>query len=76
MVEPYLRQSALAHRGLSRAAGDALSGTGITLSERPFRAMINLRSHAGDAGFVAAARAATGVELPVEPNTTRRAGSR
>ena len=72
MVEAYLRQSALAHRGLSRAAGDTMSGAGITLSERPFRAMINLRGDAGDAEFLGAVRTAAGVELPVEPNTTRR----
>ena len=75
MVEAYLRQSALAHRGLSRAAGDAMSGAGITLSERPFRAMINLRGDPADAGFLSAVRTAAGVELPVQPNTTRRAGS-
>jgi sarcosine oxidase subunit gamma len=75
MVEAYLRQSALAHRGLGRAAGEAISGTGITLSERPFRAMLNLRGDAGDAGFLSAASAAAGVELPLEPNTTRRNGS-
>src|SRR5687767_13249885 len=75
MVEAYLRQSALAHRGLSRAAGDAMSGAGITLSERPFRAMVNVRGDAGDGGFLSAAQAAAGVELPLEPNTSRRAGS-
>ena len=75
MVEAYLRQSALAHRGLSRAAGDAMSGAGITLSERPFRAMVNLRGDAGDTGFLGAVGAAAGVELPLEPNTTRRSGS-
>ena len=74
MVEAYLRQSALAHRGLSRAAGDAVSGAGITLSERPFRTMINLRGDAGDPGFLGAAGAAAGLELPLEPNTTRRNG--
>ena len=75
MVEAYLRQSALAHRGLSRAAGDAVSGAGITLSERSFRAMITLRGDPADAGFLSAAGAAAGVELPREPNTTRRAGA-
>ena len=75
MAEPYLRQSALSHHGLSRSAGDALSGAGITLSERPFRATINVRGDAGDAGLLSAVRAAAGVELPIEPNTTRRAGA-
>jgi sarcosine oxidase subunit gamma len=75
MVEAYLRQSALAHRGLQRAAAEAPARTGITLSERPFRAMLNLRGDPADAGFLSAVRTAAGVELPVEPNTTRRAGS-
>jgi sarcosine oxidase subunit gamma len=75
MAEPYLRQSALAHRGLQRAAAEAPARTGITLSERPFRAMLNLRGDPADAGFLSAVRTAAGVELPVEPNTTRRAGS-
>jgi sarcosine oxidase subunit gamma len=74
MTEPYLRQSALSHRGLGRAAGEALSGAGITLSERPFRAMVNLRGDAADTGLRNAAQAAAGVELPLEPNTTRRSG--
>ncbi|MDF2764552.1 MAG: sarcosine oxidase subunit gamma [Rhodospirillales bacterium] len=73
MVEPYLRQSALVHRGLSRAAAGAMSGAGIVLSERPFRAMVNLRGEASDAGFLSAVRAAAGVELPLQPNTTQRA---
>ena len=75
MAEAYLRQSALAHRGLQRAAAEAPARTGITLSERPFRAMLNLRGDPADAGFLSAVRTAAGVELPVEPNTTRRAGS-
>jgi len=75
MVEAYLRQSALAHRGLQRAAAEPPARTGITLSERPFRAMLNLRGDPADAGFLSAVRTAAGVELPVEPNTTRRAGS-
>ena len=75
MVEPYLRQSALAHRGLQRAAAEAPARTGISLSERPFRAMLNLRGDPADAGFLSAVRTAAAVELPVEPNTTRRAGS-
>lgn len=74
MVDAYLRQSALAHRGLGRVA-EAPAAAGITLSERPFRAMIDLRGDPTDAAFLAAARATAGVELPLEPNTTRRSGS-
>ncbi len=75
MVEPYLRQSALAHRGLRRAATEAPMTAGVTLQERPFRALINLRGDANDAGFLSAVRAAAGVELALQPNTTAEGGS-
>ena len=75
MVEAYLRQSALAHRGLQRAAAETPASAGITLSERPFRATMTLRGDPGDAGVLAAVRAAAAVDLPLEPNTTQRAGS-
>ena len=37
MAEPYLRQSALAHRGLRSSAGEVVLTAGVSLSERPFR---------------------------------------
>ncbi len=75
MAEPYLRQSALAHRGLRRAAAEAPAAAGVTLQERPFRAMVDLRGDAGDVGFLSAVREGLGVALPLEPNTTARDGS-
>ncbi|HXV25796.1 MAG TPA: sarcosine oxidase subunit gamma family protein [Alphaproteobacteria bacterium] len=75
MVEPYLRQSALAHRGLRRVAPDTQAGVGITLSELPFRAMIGLRGDGEDATFLSAIKNAAKIDLPIEPNTTRRMGS-
>lgn len=75
MAEPYLRQSALAHRGLQRAAREVPAAAAVTLQERPFRAMITLRGDANDAGFLSAAAAALGVEPPLRPNTTVREGS-
>ncbi len=75
MVEPYLRQSALAHRGLRRGDTEAPAEAGITLCERPFRALIGLRGGAEDATFLSAVKSAAGVDLPIEPNTTRREGS-
>jgi sarcosine oxidase subunit gamma len=75
MAEPYLRQSALAHRGLQRAAGDAPETAGVRLSERAFRAMITVRGDGGDADFLSAVRAAAGVKLPLAPNTTERGTS-
>ena len=75
MVEPYLRQSALAHRGLQRAAPEAPAAAGVTLRERRFRAMIALRGDAGDERFLSAVGAGLGVALPLEPNTTAQDGS-
>jgi sarcosine oxidase subunit gamma len=72
MAEPYLRQSALAHRGLQSSAGEVVVTAGVSLSERPFRALISVRGDAGDAAFLSAVRAAAGVELPLTPNTTAR----
>jgi sarcosine oxidase subunit gamma len=75
MAEPYLRQSALAHRGLQGSAGEAAATAGVSLSERPFRALISLRGGAGDSGFLSAVGAAAGVELPLTPNTAARGSS-
>jgi sarcosine oxidase, subunit gamma len=75
MVEPYLRQSALAHRGLRSSAGEVAVTAGVSLSERPFRALISVRGDAGDAAFLSAVRTAAGVELPLTPNTTARGDS-
>src|SRR3954466_7673127 len=75
MAEPYLRQSALAHRGLHSSAGDSLPSAGVSLSERSFRALVSVRGDASDAEFLSAVRAAVGVELPLRPNTTARGDS-
>lgn len=41
----------------------------LTLQERPFRGHLNLRGQPDDAAFTQAVKNATGLELPVEPNT-------
>jgi sarcosine oxidase, subunit gamma len=77
MIDFSLRRSPLAHRGLiARAASDAaVREAGVTLGERPHRCQINLRGDAGDSGFLTAVENATGLRLPVEPNTVATAGN-
>ncbi len=76
MVEPYLRRSALAHRGLparaARAENDPARAD-VILSERPHRAQIDLRGDPADLVFLSAVENATRITLPTEPNTVRTA---
>ena len=70
MVESYLRQSALAHLGLLARAAHAPGEAQVTMAERQFRGIVNLRGKPQDDGFMAAFEGAFGFRLPVEPNTT------
>lgn len=66
MVDSYLRQDALAHRGLearSASVGDA----GVRLCLEEAGTQLALRGDAGDAAFVRAVRQVTGAALP-EPS--------
>ncbi|MGQ0676378.1 MAG: sarcosine oxidase subunit gamma, partial [Rhodospirillales bacterium] len=54
-------------------AGDP-GAAGVWLGERRFRAMLNLRGDPAGAGFLAAAEAALGTTLPLEPNRATGAG--
>ncbi len=84
MPESFLRRSPLAHLGLAARAHEpaakpaatpsAKPEPGVAMGERPFRGLVNLRGPADDPGFAAAVEAALGVGLPLEPNTTVRAG--
>lgn len=74
MVESYLRQTPLSHRGLPARAAAAPGGAGVTLGERPHRYQINLRGLAIDPGFTSAVRQATGLGLPTRANTVETAG--
>jgi sarcosine oxidase subunit gamma len=47
----------------------AVDGNTCTLSETPFIDMLNLRGDAGDTRFAQSVLAATGLHLPVRPNT-------
>jgi sarcosine oxidase subunit gamma len=72
MVEPYLRQSALAKLGLAARAADAdaTGGAGVRLCEHGWRGQINLRGESTDAAFLDAVERVAGVRLPGEPNTS------
>jgi len=72
MVEPYLRRSPLAHRGLPARVGPTAEA-GVLLAERAHRSQVNLRGEPATA-FLDAVRAATGLALPTAPNTTTPAG--
>ena len=53
-----------------------VDGRSCALSEVPFMAMINLRGNAADAQFVQAVASATGLTLPLQPNTSSSNGQR
>ncbi len=75
MPERARRESPLARFALASRRGAETSAAGIIASERAFLGHVNVRGDAGDARFVAAVRAAAGVEPPVVPNTTRSAAA-
>ena len=66
MVEPYLRQSPLAHLGLAARAEDGREVAGIVMGELRHRGIVDLRGKADAAGFAAAATTALGFALPTE----------
>ncbi len=74
MVDPYLRTSALQQLGLAGRSVSARGEAGVTLAERPFRAIVDLRGKPDDRAFMAAANLALGFTLPNEPNTTVASG--
>jgi sarcosine oxidase subunit gamma len=78
VADSFLRHSPLAHLGLAGRAGAFEAGTaieaGVTMGERPYRGLVNLRGPAGDKAFADAVQKALGAALPVEPNTTTGKG--
>ena len=70
MVEPYLRQSPLAHLGLGVQARDSGESAGLCLAERPFPGVVSLRGPRADAAFRAAFEAAAGYALPEAAGAT------
>ena len=70
MVEAYLRQSALAHLGLEGRAAAGRGEAGVAMTERPHRAIVNLRLDPGNTEALAAFEAAFGFALPIAANDT------
>jgi len=75
MVDPYLRQSALAHLGLVGHPAPLDGAAGVTLGEHAFEGIVNLRANGGDKAAQDAVRAALGVGLPLEANTVETGDS-
>jgi sarcosine oxidase subunit gamma len=71
MVDPYLRQSPLAHLQLearSTPAADAASAQ-VRMGEAPFRGQLVVRGDAAKKSFRDAVEKAVGCAVPREPNT-------
>jgi sarcosine oxidase subunit gamma len=74
MADAYTRRSALQHFGLTAAAAKSdAAGADLVIGESAHRAIVNIRGDGGEA-FRAAVKSVTGVDLPVVPNTTAKAG--
>ena len=76
MVERYLRRSPLAELGLAgRAMGsadspDGLDRAGVTMSERAFPVIVDLRVKPDNKSVMTAAEKTLGFKLPLEAGTT------
>ncbi len=70
MVERYRRHGPLDHLGLAAqpAPADGAPAPGVTLAERPFLDMINLRGDAADGAFLDAVEKAIKLRPPVAAN--------
>jgi len=71
MVDPYLRQSPLAHLKLGARAIPAAEAASaqVWMGEAPFRGQLVIRGDAGKKTFRDAVEAAVGCTVPREPNT-------
>src|SRR5262249_44365692 len=67
MVEPYLRRSPLAHKGLAARVAEP-GDAGVILGESPHRCQVNLRGNAGDTAFDEAVARTVGAALPLTAN--------
>lgn len=69
MVDAYRLRSPLAHMGLVAATREENAPASVSLSETPFRGMINIRGDASDKAFVDAVKKATRLDIPTTPNS-------
>lgn len=75
MVEVHYRQRPLAHLGLAGKIKDSLGDAGLGMSDRGFRAILNLRVDlAKQAGARESFEKAMGFALPETPNTANGTG--
>ena len=71
MVEPYLRRSPLAHKGLAARVGVPGSepgDAGVILDESPHRCQVSVRGNAADSAFDEAVARTVGAALPLTAN--------
>lgn len=69
MSEGVREESPLVERITPERKAASPAEAGVTLRERPFLGYINLRGDPDDGAFLEAVKGATGVDLPLEPNT-------
>ena len=74
MVEPYLRQSPLAHLQLL-AAGAVPEDAEVVMREHPHRTMVTIRGDGDDEGFRAAISESAGIAPPTAPLTSATSGT-
>jgi sarcosine oxidase subunit gamma len=65
----FLRQSALAKLGLGGQKSAQAGEAGVTMTEVPLRAIVNLRGKAEDKAFMTGTKTALGSALPKTPNS-------
>ncbi|WP_419905660.1 sarcosine oxidase subunit gamma [Kiloniella sp.] len=68
MVDNF-RSSIIAHKEQAMINGSVGGDNGVTLSEVPFLAQVNIRGNADDKKFVAGVKKITGIKIPTDPNT-------
>ena len=69
MVEAYLRQSPLSQLALPSRAMEETGDAGVSMAERPFRRIVNLRGAPKSEAFLSAAKSVLGADLPLAPNS-------
>ncbi|MGF1611189.1 MAG: sarcosine oxidase subunit gamma [Kiloniellales bacterium] len=75
MTETYLQQSPLAHLGLLARVQDGRGEAGVTLAERRFQGIVDLRGDASDPAFMAAVESMLGFVLPTTACTAAGEGT-
>ncbi len=69
MVEAYLRQSPLSQLALPSRIAAEHGNTGVTMAERQFRRIVNLRGNPKSEEFTKAVKSVLGADPPLMPNS-------